>query len=125
MKIATIVVRVLLGALFVFGAVMFFLNKIPQPEMHGAMKTFNEGLMASGYIMPVVKTLELICGLALLAGLFVPLALILLAPIVVNIFCVHLLLEPSGLPVAIGVTLATLFLAFVHRDKYKSLFIAK
>jgi putative oxidoreductase len=125
MKIATIVVRVLLGALFLFASVSYFLKLMPQPPLEGAMKTFNEGLEASGYIMPVVKTIELICGLALLAGRFVPLALILLAPIVVNIFGVHLMLERSGLPMAVIVAAATLFLAYAHRDKYKSLFVSK
>lgn len=125
MKIAIIIVRVLLGALFLFASVSYFLKLVPQPQLEGAMKAFNEGLEASGYIMPVVKGIELICGLALLAGRFVPLALILLAPIVVNIFGVHLMLERSGLPIALFVAAATLFLAYAHRDKYKSLFVSK
>ncbi len=125
MKIATIVVRVLLGALFLFASVSYFLKLMPEPPMEGAMKVFNDGMTASGYIMPIVKAIELICGLALVAGRFVPLALILLAPIVVNIFCLILIHQRSGLPMAIAISAATLFLAYVHRERYKGLFASK
>jgi putative oxidoreductase len=125
MKIATIIVRVLLGLLFLFASVSYFLKLIPQPPMEGAMKAFNEGMAASGYILNVVKVLELVCGVALVVGRFVPLALVVLAPIVVNIFGVHLMLDRTGLPIALFVVAATLFLAYSYRDKYKSLFISK
>jgi len=125
MKIAQIVVRSLMGLMFVFASVTYFLHLMPQPEMTGAMKEFNEGLMASVYLMPTVKTIELICGLALLAGRFIPLVTILLAPILVNIFCVHAFMAPEGLPVAILMGLGNLFLAYCHREAYRPLFKSK
>ncbi|MEQ9363942.1 MAG: DoxX family membrane protein [Leptospirales bacterium] len=125
MKIATIIVRVLLGLLFVFGAVAYFGNLFPPPELSGAMKVFNDGLEASVYIMPVVKTVELICGVALILNRFVPLATVVIFPIVVNIVGVHVFLAPDGLPVALFVLFATLFLVFVHRDRYAELLASR
>jgi uncharacterized membrane protein YphA (DoxX/SURF4 family) len=124
MKIATIIIRTLLGALFIFGSVAYFFNLFPQPELTGSMKTFNDGINASIYLMPTVKALELICGLAFVLGRFVPLATVVIFPIVVNIVCIHIFLAPEGIPVAIFLLLANLFLAFVNRSHYKDLFIS-
>lgn len=121
MKIATIIIRVLLGLLFLFASVSYFLNLVPQPELAGDMKAFNEGIEAAGYLMPLVKAIELICGLAFVSGFFVPLATVVIFPIAINILGVHIFLAPEGLPVALFVLLATLFLAYVHRDRYKGM----
>lgn len=125
MKIAKIIIRVLLGLLFVFASVSYFLNLVPQPELTGAMKTFNEGLDASGYIMPLVKAIELVCGIAFIVGRFLPLATVVIFPIVVNIVGVHVFLAPEGLPVALFALFATLFLAYTNKDHYKSLMVIK
>lgn len=125
MKIAVIIVRVLLGALFLFGSVAFFLQLFPQPELQGNMKLFNEGIAASGYLMQLVKATELVCGIAFVAGFFVPLATVVIFPISVNILLVHAFLDPKTLPVAIFVIAANLFLAYNYRDKYKSIFDVK
>jgi putative oxidoreductase len=125
MKIAAIVVRVLLGLLFIMASLTYFLNLVPQPELSGPMKTFNEGLAASGYFMALLKGTELVCGIALLIGRYVPLALVILAPIAVNILMVHIFLERTGLPIAVFIVIAMAFLAYYHRDSYSELFRAK
>ncbi|WP_422360015.1 DoxX family membrane protein [Reichenbachiella sp.] len=121
MKIATIIIRVLLGLLFVFASGTYFLELVPEPELTGDMKIFNEGLIAAGYLMPLVKTLELICGLAFLTGRFVPLATVVIFPISVNILGVHTFLAPEGLAIALFVMLANLFLAYQNWSHYKGL----
>ena len=122
MKIAMLVVRTLLGLLFVFASVTFLFNLITPPPMpDGPLKSFNEGLAASGYFFTLLKVTELTCGILLLSGRFVPLALVVLAPISINIFMVHLLLAPEGLPVAIFVVASLLFLAYYYRDAFKPL----
>ena len=121
MKIATIVVRVLMGALFLFASITYFFELITPPPSSGAMKTFSDGMEASVYLLPTVKLVELICGLAFLAGRFVPLATVLIAPIIVNIVLVHVFLDPSGLPIAAFLVAANGFLAFRHRDAYAGL----
>jgi uncharacterized membrane protein YphA (DoxX/SURF4 family) len=121
MRIAVIIVRVLMGALFLFGSITYLFGLITPPEMAGPMKTFNAGLEASRYLLPTVKVIELLCGLAFVSGWFVPLAAVLIAPIIVNIVGVHAFLAPEGLPLAILLVLANVFIAFHHRDRYRAL----
>ncbi len=125
MKIAVIIFRTLMGLLFIFASIVVLFNLVEPPPMTGPIKTFNEGLMASGYFMTLLKITELVCGIALVAGRFVPLALVILAPIIVNIFFVHTFLDRSGLPVAIFVVLVELFLAYAYRKSYTALFVPK
>ena len=122
MKWAVIVVRSLMGLLLLFASITFLFKLITPPPLTGAMKTFNDGLTASVYLMPTVKVIELVCGLAFLTGRFVPLATVLMAPIIVNIFGVHLFLGREGLPLAIILVLANAFLAYHHRESYRPLF---
>lgn len=125
MKIAIIIVRVLMGLLFIFGSIAFFLKLGGEPQLEGNMKTFFEGLVASGYFLTLLKITELVCGIALIVGRFVPLALVILAPIIINILFVHLFLERSGLPVAVFLVLANSFLAYANWDKFKPMLAAK
>lgn len=121
-----IIVRSLVGALFVFGAVTFLFGLIAPPPMpDGPLKSFNEGLAASGYFFTLLKVTELVCGILLLSGRFVPLALVILSPVVINIFMVHLLLAPEGLPVAIFLVAAFVFLAYYYRKAFTPLLTPK
>jgi putative oxidoreductase len=125
MKIAMIIVRTLMGLLFIFGAVVFLFNLFTPPPMEGPLKTFNEGLAATGYFFTFLKITELICGILLVVGRFVPLALVILSPIILNILMVHLFLDRSGLPVAIFLVLANIFIAYYYRDRFEPLLRAK
>lgn len=118
MKLATHAARILLGLIFtVFGANYFF-HFIPMHEMPEVAGKFMMGLGASGYFFPFMKTVEIVCGVLLLSGLYVPLALTVLAPIVVNIFLFHLLLAPGGVAIAIAILAIELFLAWSYRSKF-------
>lgn len=121
MKIAVIIARSLMGLLFLFASITYLFDLITPPEQTGAMKVFNDGLEASVYLLPTVKIIELICGLAFLSGRFVPLATILIAPIIVNIVLIHVFLAPEGLPIAIFLVLAFSFVAYHCRESYKPL----
>lgn len=126
MKIAVIIVRSLIGLLFLVGAVTYFFNVAPPPEgLSGDTKTFFDGLTASKYILPVAKFFELICGLMFISGRFVALAVVLIFPIVLNILLINAIHLPSGLPIVIPLFLGVLFLAFSEREKYEALFTAK
>ena len=125
MKIALIIVRTLIGLLFLFSSITFFFNLIPQPELTGNVKVFFEGLTAAIYLLPLVKAIELLCGIAFLSGRFVPLATVVIAPIAVNILLVHSFLAREGLPVAILLFLGLLFLAYANRKSYEPLLAAK
>jgi putative oxidoreductase len=125
MKTATIIIRILLGALLLFGSIPYFLNLFPQPELTGNMKTFSDGLNAAVYLMPLVKAVELICGIAFITNRFIPLATIIIFPIAINILCVNIFLVTEGLPVAIFILVANLFLAYRNREQYKIILLAK
>jgi uncharacterized membrane protein YphA (DoxX/SURF4 family) len=108
-----LVARVLLGLVFLFGSVAFFLNLVPPPtDLPERLKAFNDGLMASGYFFNLLKVTELVCGLFLVTGFFVPLALVVLAPISLNIFLVHATLAPEGLPLAVVIGVLLTYLSF-------------
>ena len=125
MKIAVIIVRVLMGLMFLFASIAFFFKLIPQPEMTGPIKLFNEGLAASGYFMPFLKTVELIAGVLLVTGLFIPLTAIVIFPITIHIFLVHTFMAPEGIPIAVFMLAGNLFIAWYHRKSYAPLFIMK
>ncbi|MBM9590614.1 DoxX family membrane protein [Leptospira sp. 201903075] len=123
MKIAYTIVRILLGALFLFSSVVILFNLVEQPETTGNLKVFNDGIKASGYLMTLIKVTELVVAIAFLTNRFVPLASIVIAPIVVNIFLVHITIAPEGIPVGIFVVVANAFLAYVNWNVYKPLFV--
>ncbi len=126
MKIAVIIVRVLIGLLFLFASVTYFLNLAPPPEnLTGETKIFMDGLAASKYIMPVAKFFELLCGLAFVSGRFVALAVVLIFPVALNILFINAIHLPGGLPIAVPLILGILFLAYSEREKYALLFTSK
>ncbi|MNK84878.1 hypothetical protein D3C87_1047390 [compost metagenome] len=124
-----LIARILLGFVFFASGLAGLLNLVPvPPDLPEALVTFNTGLAASVYFFPLLKLTETICGLLLLLGMFVPLALVVLAPIVLNIFLVHAFLAPSGLPLAIVCGLLTVYLAFFaqpYSNTVKQLFRRK
>lgn len=88
--------RYLLGLIFfVFGAAGLFNLIPPPPDMPQDLQTFMNGMMAAKYFFPFLKLTETICGLLLLIGVAPALALIILAPISLNIFFLHLFVTPG------------------------------
>ena len=124
MRIATIIIRTLIGLLLLFASISYFLHLFPEPPLTGNMKTFNDGLEASGYLVPLVKIVELICGLSFIAGKFTRLTYILLMPVSVNILFTHLFLAPEGIPLAAFLLLGNIFLLYTKWNNYKELFRA-
>ena len=119
------VTRIALGLVFfVFGA-NGFLHFIPQPPSPPAAGAFLGALAASGYLFPLLKTTEVVAGALLLAGRYVPLALTLLAPIIVNIVAFHVALAPGGLPIALFVLGAEIALAWFYRDAFRTVLAAR
>jgi putative oxidoreductase len=124
MKIAAIILRTLMGLLFLFASITYFFKLITPPPATGAMKVFNDGLEAAVYLAPTVKIVELICGLAFVTGRFVPLATVVITPIIVNIVLVIAFLAPEMKPIAAFLIVAQGFLIYYHRESFKPLFKA-
>ncbi len=115
---AVIAARTLLGLVFFIFGLNGFLHFIPQPPLPALAAQFMGGLAASGYLFPLLFASYVVAGAALLVGRFVPLALAILAPAIVNIVAVHVFLAPSGLPLALVVLALELFLAWSYRAAY-------
>lgn len=120
MKFTVIAARVLLGSIFVVFGLNGFFNFIQPPEMNDTARTFMGALAGTGYFMIVVKLVEVVSGLMILTGRFLPLGLILLAPVSVNILLFHIFLDPSTLAMAVIIVVMQLFLAWAYRDSFSS-----
>lgn len=117
--------RILLGLVFFVFGLNFFLHFIPQPPMPEAAGAFAGAMFATGYLFVLLKVVEVASGLLLLSGRFVPLALALLAPIVVNIVLFHAFLAPAGIAVPLLVLALELFLAWSYRSAYRPMLAAR
>lgn len=125
MKYAVIIVRTLIGLLFLFASIAYFAFPAPPQDLSGDTKIFMDGLAASKYILPVAKVFEFLSGLAFVSGRFVALGVILIFPIALNILLINAIHLPSGLPIAVPLFLGILFLAYTERGKYAPLFVSK
>jgi putative oxidoreductase len=125
MKIGVIIARVLLGFIFVFfgaNGLHPFLPMPPTPP--GLVGQFMTVFMQSHWVM-VIATVQVIGGLLLLVGRYVPLALALLGPVIVNILTFHLLMNLAGIGPGVVVTILWLFLFYRYRANFAGLFVAK
>src|SRR4029077_17295353 len=121
MKIATVLARGLLGLIFVVFGSNMFLNFIPMPPLpEGPARDFMTALFVSHYVY-VVGALQVVGGLLLFTGRWVPLGLTLLGPVIVNIVCFHAWMAPAGLPMAIFVSALAVFLLWRHRGVFAGL----
>lgn len=112
------VARMLLGlAFFVFG-LNGFLNFMPHSPLPEPANQFLDALAGSGYFFPLLKGTETLCGALLIMGAFVPLALTVLAPVLVNIVAFHAFLAPAGLPLPLFLVALELYLAWAHREAF-------
>ena len=122
-----VIARMLMGLpLIVFG-LNGFLNFIPQPTtpLPEGAAAFAGALMNSGYMMQLIGLTQLIVGVMLVSNRFVPLALVLFAPFIVNSVAFHIFLERTGLPMAILFLLLELYLAWTYRSAYRPLLTAR
>ncbi|MXW01032.1 MAG: DoxX family protein [Holophagales bacterium] len=117
MKHLPTIARILLGLVFVFGGVTG-LFELAEPEMGEEGAAFMGAIMDTGYLWPVLKVTEIVCGVLLILGMFVPLALVVLAPVALNILLFHIFLEPSGVAIGLFLVVLGLYTAHQHRESY-------
>lgn len=116
------VARVLLGLIFTVFGFNGFLGLFSMPPMPDAAGQFLGALSASGYFMEFLKTVESVGGLMLLFNVAAPFALVVLAPVMLNILLFHLFLAPGGTGLPVLFTALALFLGYSYRDRYRPLF---
>jgi putative oxidoreductase len=121
------IARILMGLpLIVFGLNEFF-NFIPPPTTPLPEKAaaFAGALANTGYMMQLIGATQLIVGVLLVLNRFVPLALALFAPFIVNSIAFHLFLEHSGIPMATLFLALEVYLASVYRNAYRPIFTTR
>jgi uncharacterized membrane protein YphA (DoxX/SURF4 family) len=122
------IARVLLGLMFFASGLMGLLNLVPPPpkeSLPAGLVAFSQAMMNTGYLFQLVKGTETLMGALLLLNRFVPLALTILAPVIVNIVAVHAFLAPSGLPMAVVILGIELYLAWSYRSAFRPMLGAR
>jgi len=125
MKIVTLIARLLLGLMFVvlgLNGFFNFLNMGPMPS--GLAGQFMGALVLSHYYW-VVAGLQVAGGALLLVNRYVPLGLVLLGPVIVNIILYHVFLNPTGVALAIVVTILWFIVFFGHRQYFSGIFVQR
>ena len=124
-RYVTAIVRILLGLMFLVFGLNGFLNFMPAPkDMPQDVMNVLGALMKAGY-MTVVSGAEVLVAVMLLSNRFVPLALALLAPIVVGIITFHVAMAPTTIGPGIVVLLMELYLAWAYRGAFRPMLVAK
>jgi uncharacterized membrane protein YphA (DoxX/SURF4 family) len=124
MKIATLIARILLGLLFLVFGLNGFLHFIPMTPPVGLAGQYIGALFLSHYLVAVFL-LQTIGGALLLADRFVPLALVLLGPVLVNILLFHALMAPEGLPIALSATVLWAILFYAVRRAFAGVLVQR
>jgi putative oxidoreductase len=121
MKIVTVIARVLLGLIFVIFGSNAFLHFLPMPPLpQGLAGDFMRVFFASGYFY-AIGAMQIVGGLLLFIGRFVPLGLTILAAIIFNILVFHVRMAPEGVAPAVVVTALEVFLLWRYRAAFAGL----
>jgi putative oxidoreductase len=121
MRTASVIARLLLGIIFLIFGLNGFLHFLPASPPTGVTAQFVGAIFASGFWV-VIFSLQIIPAVLLLMNRYVPLALTLLGPVIVNIFFVHLFMAPSGMPLALLVTTLWIIVYVGVRSAFAGLF---
>lgn len=124
MKIAVLIARILLGLIFVVFGLNGFLHFIPSTPPPGAAGQF-AGLLFTTHYYVVIFALQFIGGVLLLAGRYVPLALVILGPIIVNILLFHATMAPAGIGPGLLTAVLWIIVFIGVRRAFDGVFAAK
>ena len=128
MKALPSILRIALGSIFLVYGLDGFFPFMPKSLVSEQATNFITAMIDSGYLWTLLKVGETVGGAMLILNLYVPLALVLLAPIVVNIVGFHFFLNPENraigiYPIGVVLVLLELSLAWLYRDFFQSLFV--
>src|SRR5229473_6401925 len=125
MKIIVLIARVLLGLVFLVFGLNGFLNFLSLGPMPGGLAGQFMGALFVSHYYWVIAALQVVGGVLLLVNRFVPLALVLLGPVIVNILLYHLFLNPAGMPLAIVVAILWLIVFYARRQYFSGIFVPR
>ena len=119
-RIVPTIARILMGLVFLVFGLNGFLHFIPQPKtMPEGPAAFAGALMKTGYMFPMISGTQVLVAVLLLLNRFVPLALALIAPVIVNIIAFHIFLAPSTIGPGVVVFVLELYLAWAYRKAFR------
>ena len=121
MRTASVIARYLAGLIFLVFGLNGFLNFIPLPPPGGVAGQFM-GAMYLSHFLWVIFAFQLVAAVLLLVNRYVPLAVAILAPVIVNILFFHALMAPSGLPLALFVAVLWALIFVDVRPAFPGLF---
>jgi putative oxidoreductase len=124
MKIAVLIARILLGLIFLFFGLNGFLNFLHAPLPPGPAGQYM-ALLGPTLYMHFVFVVQIVGGLLLLSGQFIPLALILVGPVIVNILLFHITLQPAGLPPGLVTAVLWFIIFYGVRRAFAGVFAQK
>lgn len=124
MKIVTIIARILLGLMFLVFGLNPFLKFLPMPQLEGAWGQFLGALFVSHYVWLIGAT-QVVSGVLFLIGRYVPLAIALSGPVIVNIIAYHVTMQRIGAQLAVLATICWVFLFWRYRHSFAPLWVAK
>ena len=117
-KRVALIARIFLGIIFLIFGLNGFFHIIPVPLPSEAGGVFMAALLDTGYFFVFLKLVEISCAIMLLSGLYVPLALLILSPIVINILLFHIFLDMGGLVMAVILFILTLIVAKAYESSF-------
>ena len=120
-KKVTMILSLLLGLVLIVFGLNKFLNFMPMPPMEGDAAEFMGALGKAGYF-PILGVLEVFIGLLLITKKWTGFALVLLAPLAVNMLIFHFNYDMAGIGAAAVVSILTIALFYANWGRFKSLF---
>lgn len=121
MKKVVMISRYVLGALLVVFGLNGFFNFLPMPAPTGVAGEYMMGLFKTGYMFPLIKSIEILAGVSFLTNRFTALAAVVFMPISVNIFLYHAFLAPASGLAAYVVFVLSLVILISHKEQYQPL----
>ncbi|MEH6537735.1 MAG: DoxX protein [Psychroserpens sp.] len=125
MKTTQNILRFFFGIFLLTFGLNGFLHFMPIPEMTPEGGEFIGALIKAGYIMPIVAILQIVIGLLLIVNKYVPLALVVIFPILLNAFLLHLVLDIGGISGALIAITLNVFLCISYKENYMTLLKSK
>ena len=125
-KLTYTIIRILLGLSWVFfGVTKFF--PLSSPELPGPAMAFLGAMVATGYMIPFVGVAETLIGILLLANFWVPLSMVVLAPIMLNVILFNIFLAPSmsGIIMLVVLIALQIYIVYYTWNHYRPLFVRK
>ena len=122
---AVLITRIIFGLAFLIFGLNGFLKFMPTPPVTPEAGALLGAFAKTGYFFPMIKIIEIIVGVLLIANIFVPLAIVMIFPILVGITTIHLFLNPAGFPMMIIYHLLHGFLFYAYRSYFCGLLTMK